>query len=46
MKKIQFDQQKETPPPPKKKSTKEGNCQKMESNRIGKNLKGKKIQHL
>lgn len=46
MKKIQFDQQKETPHPKKKINKKKENCQKMKSNRIGKNLKSKKIQHL
>lgn len=40
MKKIQFDQQKETPHPKKKINKKK------KTNRIGKNLKSKKIQHL
>lgn len=46
MKKNTIWSAKGDPPSKKENQQKKENCQKMKSNRIGKNLKSKKIQHL
>lgn len=46
MKKIQFDQQKETPHPKKKINKKKKTAKKWKVIELEKNLKGKKVEHL